>query len=373
MVSLSLHSLVFNALNHPDLELLPRPPTSADDLNLILSQLSDDLKLVVVVPLPQVMVFDSDDDDDVPDVPKTFIMPQMTVGGPHRYRIAIVTRSSHGRHFVDQVARHVAHADVDICHIDLRHLTNAADAYGADLLFLLNDGLAEFVEFIRQVRCSPKLTIINMMSVNYFVNLFDLIALMKPYQMWKALLLTHPELATKLLHFIDTEYSGHGHQLVVALAPALVYHLLITTSPQDYHQLEGQFKRDLTSLTLAIDPLQLLGKLTTVRWLYHALRRMWALELEMAPLRWWMVASFTVGIGLGVGLALGAALVVGYYLYLWLFGTEAVAPVAPPAPVVVDAAPPTATASHLKHLSAIVAEWVNSGWEKLLQVLMARV
>lgn len=371
MVSLSLHSLVFNALNHPDLELLPRPPTH-DDAHLILSQLSDDLKLVVVVPLPKVMVFESDDDDEVPEVPKTFIMPQMTVASTLKFRIAIVTRSSQGRSFVDLVARHVANDDVDIVHVDLSRHGTAADAYGAQLLFLVNDGLPQFVHFIRQVRCQPKLTIINMMTVNYFVNLFDLIALMKPYQIWKALLLNHPQLATKCVDFIETEFLGTSRHLVVALAPALVYHLLITTTHQDYHELEGQFKRDLTSLTLVIDPLQLLGKLTTVRWLYHALKRMWSLELLAAPLRWWMVASFTLGIGLGMGLALGAALVVGYYLYLWLFGSLTAAPVAPPVAVVVELPPPDCT-SNLKHFSAMVVEWVNNGWEKLLHVLMSRV
>lgn len=353
MVSLSLHSLIYNALNHPDLEITPSP----EDIQLILSQLSDDLKLVVVVPLPQVLVFDSDEDDDILEIPNTFIMPHIHVGGPTRFLIVMVTRGSDGRRFVERVAHQVGVDGLVIHHIDLDSGVNMD--VNADLLFLVNDGLPQFVEFVQQLRGQTKMTIINMMTVNYFINLFDLIALVKPYQMWKALLLHHPQLVTKCTNFIEMELSGTS-QLMVALTLALVYHQLITTTKPNYQELEGQFKRELTMLTLAVDPLQILGKFTTIKWMYHALKRILS---GLDGGRLWMMASFTLGIGLGMGLALGAALMLGFYVYELVMTVMGLVP---------DTTPPPLPRPPPKQLSTMVMEWVRGGWQKFI-FIMSRV
>ncbi|CAN3355388.1 hypothetical protein DICA3_B11298 [Diutina catenulata] len=366
MVSLSSHSSIYNALINPELEL----PPSVERPSSVLSQSTEGsprpsgMSSMVVVPSPQVMVFDTDEEDGGEEFPR-FVMPTMSLSPA--FRIAVVTAMDdpESARFLGHISRELAVLD----NLSLQHISlSAADARFAqhsDLLFVVNDGSEEFVSFMQQVFSDrddgPKLTIINMTAVNYFINLFDLISEVKPYQMWKAPALT-PQLVAKTASFIESEYSGQP-RLLQAADPS-VYCSLVTTHRSDYRRIERQFRSDLTSSMSGADPLHIGSKFFIARPLYYMLKRAFVSSGGNGD-RFWVVASFTLGVGLGMSIASGVATMVGYYIWELLGSVEPPAPPAPPVAV------PVSSPSELKVLTDVVSTWVRGGMEKFMHLLMS--
>lgn len=213
----------------------------------------------------------------------------------------------------------------------------------SDMLFLVNDGSLLFIECMDALLRScentavPKLTVINVMTTNYFINLFEIINGTRPQQIWKTPSLTNSKLLCKLQTYITEELdedSGRHAQEFKAKSKKFnarrkspckgnkpevnsVYNTISTTRKPDYKVIERQIRTEmLTSLSYAnIDPLQLLSNLTHLSALLGAFKRYFGSGgspgedsdwLSMISKHLWLICSFSLGIGVGVTVASGA-------------------------------------------------------------------
>lgn len=308
----------------------PNQPTS-----LVLSNTSDDD--MAVIPPHSVMMFDTDEDaladsmdfDELQDDSRTFVMPQMSVSDGsddlHSHQFVITILSSkltlEITNFVDTLKQDL---NYELIQINLYGLSNNRKVpkrndfqiAKSNLIFLINDGSKDFLDFLaRQTNSEifPKLTIINMMTVNYFVNLFEIINIIKPYQIWKTSSLSNNSILVKCKKFIDLEFC-QIEQLHNQIST--VYSSLMVSSKKDYKSLERQFKSDLSQSNINIDPLQISLKFSNITMVYNIVKDLFAKsDRNEQSSRLWLVASFTLGIGLGVGIASGAATMLGCYFY----------------------------------------------------------
>lgn len=221
----------------------------------------------------------------------------------------------------------------------------------SNLLFLVNDGSLLFIEFmdaLLQGGCEnslPKLTVINIMTTNYFINLFDMINNTRPHQIWKTPSLRSTKLLCKMKTYIDEELSDgtkgrHAQEFQTrskkytrnkkpecpqsTAESSSMYDSLTPTRKPDYKSIEKQIRSEmLMSLSYTnIDPLRLSSNLSHLRALVGAFKRYFSSSssslvpednegLAIIRRNMWLICSFSVGIGVGVTVASGAVTSLG--------------------------------------------------------------
>ncbi|KAG7191684.1 uncharacterized protein KQ657_002820 [Scheffersomyces spartinae] len=342
---------------------------------------------------PHVMVFETDEEDgnDGEDLDvelvnhgdcgasttTTFIMPKMLLSTNNssnessnvnaskgvsngRFNVVLVSLA-----YLEETAQLLkslgvlkkANSKLNIYHINLMSWKHDDSLVRkANMVILVNDGSPGFVYFLSQVfspihnnNILPKLTIINMMTTNYFVNLLDLIQFWKPYQMWKTTSLNSDRILACLEACITRELSanatddaadddsilfGSGNSNIpeatsVSICSSMVYSQglqLSKSSPPsskpNYKHLEHQMKSEMITCSHYSDPLQLSSKVQLVCSLLGKLSAEYSNEKSIIndddnnddDNSLWMIYSFTVGMGLGIGLATSAATILGYLL-----------------------------------------------------------
>ncbi|KAK6460218.1 hypothetical protein DFJ63DRAFT_320979 [Scheffersomyces coipomensis] len=185
-----------------------------------------------------------------------------------------------------------------------------------------------------------------MITVNYFINLFELINYLKPYQIWKASSLKQKNFINKFKDFIKLESDNSNHELCLkdknlsltkfkALKSMdrsrTMYSSLISKKKPDYKIIEKQFKSDLEGSTSFNDPLQITSNFSHLN-IFHAIvkklfdpyniKSTQILEVTSSSStsssknsKFWLICSFSIGIGFGIGIASGAASLFGFYIY----------------------------------------------------------
>lgn len=138
----------------------------------------------------------------------------------------------------------------------------------ANVVFIINDGSSIFHEYLKYAsnesknrKENTKIVIINMMTVNYFINLVNLITDFHPDQMWKTPSLNHGGLVMRLRCFMEGEMSGSLYSTSVELRPTIersgsIYSSLTSVNKPNYKKLEKQFKAELSDPS-HVDPLDL--------------------------------------------------------------------------------------------------------------------
>lgn len=344
----------------------------------------------------KVMVFDTDEEDGYDDTvnrtssndsfddedktlsidmnarsQNSFIMPRMSISDRlKRFQITILTSNSlqylgettqlikdlvHNSNFSNSDF-HITHVMLD-AEPELKYHELVLKAL--DLIFIINDGSDCFVDELTAIfrnmvkekrqhgnteslldeELLPKVTVINMMTVNYFSNLFDIINCLRPCQVWKTSSLKNPSILNKLQLFIREELGGdrfkqeYYKKLIKASSKQVssssnsIYLNLVPTEKTNYKLIEKQIKSELQLAN--IDPLQLSSNFSQVSVLYTVVKKFFqphnkvTAEYPIIPYtsggsggnNLWLLCSFTLGIGLGVTIASGAVTVIGFYLY----------------------------------------------------------
>lgn len=360
---LASHSSIYTALNNPDLDAVTHNNESTGtllpDLNFsveswqavstpdvkskrptssILLSISDDNDLrlekvdsTVMIPYPKrVMVFETDEEEGPEDdelhyvIPptiasplrdahaSTFIMPKVAVpdsqlAQPTRLQVAFL--STHRYHLeAVQLAESITMSNVTAAAHDLD--LPALNIGTCDLVFLINDGSTAVVEQMGHLLQSSEASrtrwsVVNMITENYFVNLFDLLSLVLPHQIWKASSLRNAGLHERLQGAIGLELRLSGDvepQVTSLIRTGLSRSVDASSKRPHYKLLERQFRHELelSCATLALDPLLLGAKCSYVNMVSSSIQ-------QMPQLCWgqpvWLVCSFLVGIGLGFAIA----------------------------------------------------------------------
>lgn len=373
----------FQKRNENDESGKRRPTSSILSVTTEEDDTTKDSTVLISTPKPSnVMVFETDEEDNDDDrnhvnPPNSFIMPKMSISerpNIHDYsgrssRFQVTLLSSYGSYKVDtnylvkSIERELSCDCIGIRHVNLDiHNDYRSSSFlrfdkslvkNSDLIFVVNDGSSVFLEYLTSVfggdvqldedsmEALPKLTIINMMTVNYFVNLFELINYLKPYQIWKTSSLKQEKLVNKVKDFIEIELNQLDHfesnkvatkdtnlSLVVSNVgrSQTMYSNLILHKRADYKGIEKKFKTDLQGSSSFSDPLLISSNFAHINILYSILMKLFStsqLSQNIVAVdkstpkssRFWLICSFTVGIGFGIGIASGATSVVGLYIY----------------------------------------------------------
>lgn len=332
--------------------------------------IADSLVVLQRIKSTQVMVFDTDEEDDdgmepglelylkdFGDDDKTFIsnhsvhsktismqknssfiMPKMDVSesskirlvvlGPERQPIKDETRQfckkMQGKFLSSLLVQHLSLAAAPLPE-------EVRAAQEADLLFIINDGSFVFVEFLRALVARsddslPPLTLVNLTTANCFVNLFEIINLIRPVQIWKTLSLQNPSLLQKssmyLQDSISCSSSGRYHEEFKAKeAKLLKSRKSGGLRPQkrgrnlEYKDLERLIRAELvTSLGYDIDPLRLSLNFGHLGLILDGFKKMFGMSLATSQSKislsgiissgkFWLICGFSLGFGLGISLA----------------------------------------------------------------------
>lgn len=313
--------------------------------------------------------------------PNSFIMPKLSIADSIRkYQITILSSDNYVYHDeTNDLLRDIeftcnfTNSDVHINHIIISNkddqIHNEKLFQKSNLIFIINDGSTVFVDKLsftsQQIlkesndsfqHFSPKLTIINMMTVNYFTNLFELIDHFRPFQIWKTSSLKQPKLLSKLKNFINNELAddfinvdGGGGKYNKEYCKKVreqdlkkksntnsVYANLVSHKKTDYRNLEKQIKLEIqvSNIYDNVDPLKLSSSFLHVNILYSILKKLYSPYGSNRTLcnhkdivksssasssstnnNLWLICSFGVGIGLGFGITSGAFTMIGFYIY----------------------------------------------------------
>ncbi|ODV77184.1 uncharacterized protein CANTADRAFT_27111 [Suhomyces tanzawaensis NRRL Y-17324] len=221
----------------------PSPAANKPASILSITTDEDAKESIVIVQSPKtvsnVMVFETDE-EDVEEVeesknPSSFIMPKMLLSDTHRsydsnFQITVISSCSSyqndSSHLVESIGRKLDNREIIIKHLVLEGQGPTSSkalkkqynsVKNSSLVFIINDGSKVLVEFLssflkkyrKEEECEQnlKLTIINVMTFNYFITLFDLINSIRPYQIWKTSSLKNEKLLDKLKDFVKVEFS----------------------------------------------------------------------------------------------------------------------------------------------------------------------
>lgn len=320
-----------------------------------------------------------DEDEEVEDDEKTlnvnlnhtlqsFVMPKMSISDKcfqitilsskdfiyHQETINLLEDMRNNWDFDSSYSIHVNHLS-----LDSGGKTDYNLIQNSNLIFIINDGSMVFTDLLTLNEDYPKVTVINMMTVNYFANLFDLINILKPYQVWKSSSLKQTKLINNMKNFIKNELSddficqdGGGGKYNLEYCKKLahqhskhsnsIYSNLVPNKKLNYKNIEKQFKSDLqySSIYENIDPLKLSSNFYKIDILYAILGKLFH-KLYSSPRQQalppipndtpssslsntkniWLFCSFSLGIGLGISIASGAITVIGLYIYDQLYYT----------------------------------------------------
>lgn len=246
------------------------------------------------------MVFETDEEEEFKD---TFIMPKMSMSSS---TVSICTIANFSKTEIGDLLE--SSKDHDIFHVNIKNFNhkNIDRIKSSNLIFVINDGSNKLVEFLSKIFegedltfSDSKITIINMITVNYFTNLLDLINNFKPFQIWKTSSVNSGKLIKEFNEFINSEIS---HKSSPSETNSSIYSSLITTtnSGKNYKFLEKKFKNDLFVNSNNVDPLQLKKFQIFNNILNKSLNDD---EPNESFNKLYMLASFTIGISLGFTLA----------------------------------------------------------------------
>lgn len=320
------------------------------------------------------MVFETDEEDEFKQYESNdnvFIMPKMSMSQDHSKKLTVTLLSSYNVNYINETnqlinsIRHELNDNVNLLHLSLdkRKSINADIIKKSDLIFIVNDGSFIFIDQLNKVFTDlkksgdvsenedeygndslPKVTVINMMTVNYFINLFELINSLKPYQIWKTSSLNHHNLLIKFKQFIEFEagHSVYSPEVTTEGGPNMglsisvpdqrnnsVYSSLISHKRPNYKLLEKKFKSELLESSRNIDPLNL-KKFSWLNSIYALLRKAYFSSEagqehdggndrssgsdEGSKFPMYALASFTIGIALGIGVAASFSSIVSLYV-----------------------------------------------------------
>lgn len=350
----------------------------------ILSSVSDEedkeKESAVIVPYPtrdKVMVFETDEEDEdvdedrtlspkmqlfnMGDNPNSFIMPKLTVSdnisnaSHYLFQISVLTSPNENhteayqliKYLENEFSSHLIKFNHFIVNPKLL-LFDEKIIRKSNLVFVINDGSSIFVKYLCRIfgvvngidsvslDNLPKLTIINMLTVNYFINLFDLLNNLRPYQIWKTSSLKQDNLLKNLKTLIEIEFSPMREEyfnktlttrdknLSLTINNKFMYSSLVPSKKPDYKSIERSFKSELQVSTNIdnIDPLQLSSSFSSLKVFNSIIKKLFAFNAGCASNensnnynRLWLLCSFTIGIGMGVGIANGAAAILNFYFY----------------------------------------------------------
>lgn len=212
-------------------------------------------------------------------------------------------------------------------HFNLDHILTNEDhsiIKNSDLIFIINDGSFIFVTQIHEIfqnvnsECLPKLSIINLITVNYFINLFELINNLKPYQIWKTSSLT--KIHTKIKDFIELELNG-DNEISKNLIENGSFSLTevnenssIKKRRPNYKKIEKKFKNELqlsSSSIENIDPLFISNPNGYFNIMTSLMKSLQHKILELDSNKIWLICSFTLGIGIGIGITNESSMLLG--------------------------------------------------------------
>lgn len=338
----------FQALRH-----IKNPPPTSSILSITTDEDIDLIRDSTVILPSKIMVFETDEEDEDEGIKRnSFIMPVMSVSdnlpsnfNAKPFQITVLSSHLSYKFETNELIRNIE-TDLDYINIshfnasDRKSLKNSAVVKNSDLVFIVNDGSKSLVDYMSQIFQNsaiveehlPKLTIINMMPVNYFINLFDLINNLKPYQIWKTSSLKQEKLVNKLKNFIELEVnkseecsqlSRKDKNLSLTLASnnyktrsRTMYSSLISNKKPNYKSIEKLFKLDLSASSSFEDPLRISHRFHHLNVLFSVAKKMLSsmkskskefllIETEDGTKlafssNFWLVCSFTVGIGIGV-------------------------------------------------------------------------
>lgn len=351
----------------------------------ILSSVSDEedkeKESAVIVPYPtrdKVMVFETDEEDEdideyrtlSPNIqcvnlgenPNSFIMPKLTVSdnissnARYIFQISVLSSPNYGNHtdayqLIEYLEKDFSSPLIKFNHFIVNPkllLFDEKIIRESNLVFVINDGSSIFVNYLCRIfgiidgidsdslDSLPKLTIINMLTVNYFVNLFDLLNTLRPYQIWKTSSLKQDNLLKNLKTLIEIEFNPMKEEylnktlttrdknLSLTINNNFMYSSLVPSKKPDYKSIERSFKSELQLSTNIdnIDPLQLSSSFSSLKVFNSIIKKLFAFNSGCASNgnsnsynRLWLICSFTIGIGIGVGIANGAAAILNFYFY----------------------------------------------------------
>lgn len=319
----------------------------------------------------------------------SFIMPKISLSdNQNRYRITIVTSASTTMKQQSSKLTAFLRKNFDslmlrlqITHLVLSSATMKLDTSllrSSDLVFVVNDGTMVIPEVLASAAQNvhdadlPKLTIINVITTNYFINLVDIISSWRPFQIWKAPSLCSESLLVRFKSFVDDElFDSSGGKYARefearkrkynrndppptfpddvdvadvsnSAASNSVYDSLVRPCKRDYKGIERQIRSELqlSQSFTNTDPLRLSSDLHNFVELFRVAKRLLGLRKRSAAEKdlhlkringqrgddswiWsfvtsknvWIVCSFSMGLGVGVTVASGAATVLIVNLY----------------------------------------------------------
>ncbi|RLV90860.1 hypothetical protein JA1_004284 [Spathaspora sp. JA1] len=318
--------------NSPVISRVPSNMKRVAKTSSILStddDLAKDYSAIIVPTMSNThaMVFDTDEEiDSEYEIPQpSFIMPKMSFSANStsscKYQVAILSFSHKPE--IDQLIgslRDELSKQISIIHINLQgEWSNTKSIIeSSNLIFIINDGSSTIVNYLNTIMDKPpveedsqKVTIVNLITVNYFINLFDLINSLRPYQIWKAASLKQDNLIDRFTSFIELECDADDNSKQI-VPKAMYYSSLISTQKADYKVIEKQFKFDLQSSSTFNDPFKLSKSFVQFDLLYTNFKKLFVSNGDNNIL---LICSFSLGIGFGIGMATGTISLLGYYLY----------------------------------------------------------
>lgn len=291
----------------------------------------------------------------------SFIMPRMSLSDSTvTYRLTILSSASEDLNL--EVATLIAFIrdSVDpaiVQKLHISHLVLAQAPFGfdyaavrsSDLLFLVNDGSSVFPQFLSCLVCPtngcyPKLTVINIMTSNYFVNLLEIINYITPQQLWKAPSLKSNAVLLKVKDYLDSELTDHspdrykreyesqrhrwGKDKLQARGrkkyPPPMSSDIGPSKLTKYKRMERQISEELlASLSYQdVDPLNLSSSLVHMRTLFNGVldlfsgsRRPGLAREETSNHKYiYLFCGFSLGLGMGAVLATGATAVASGFI-----------------------------------------------------------
>lgn len=393
-------------------------------LSSILSSEEDESLVLVPLAKGSVMVFETDEEsegEDLPEMPHkygscplaafgddtstltandehagkkvglplhlSFIMPKISLSDTQsRYRVTVVTSASSSMKIESsQLIEFFQNSfgsvmqRIQITHLVVSNTPLKLDLSllkSSNLVFVVNDGTMTIPQVLLSAALStdhtdlPKLTIINIITTNYFINLVDMISAWRPFQIWKSPSLGSEPFRLRIKSFVEDElldtsggryaeeFEAKKRKFQRSKSPPLgsddvtdadalnasnsMYDSLVRPRKPDYKGIERQIRSELqmSQSFSNTDPLRLSSDLHNFAHMYRIAKTLLGLQAtspsdselqlqRMGGLRnviswiWslvptrnvWLICSFSMGLGVGVTVASGAATMFAVYFF----------------------------------------------------------
>lgn len=283
---------------------------------------------------------------------QSFVMPKMSLSQDcPKFQLTVL--SSNTELMIQECNALVAMIECAVfeqnSHLHISHLalTKAPEKvelaliHSSDSIFIVNDGLIVLGETMAAVSRSipkgvefAKVTVINILTANYFINLFDIINSVTPFQIWKTSTLKTDKLSDKIKKFVESEMAsqkkskdkqkggrkgkrGRRYKASGGSMPKLQTEKAQET---DYKALQTSFQNELvSSLTLTyVDPLNFSSSLSHLRALIDSFPKLLPFGSNDDPKsvkRLLIIYGVSLGVAMGVVLGTGRLVKIAYNEY----------------------------------------------------------